>query len=73
MDYIIRLDCINENNPYKLRYGQEVYVSEVFGLENKCTKNKSLAYKFISIQRVQSIVQKISQNHIFRPIVLKVH
>lgn len=73
MNYIIRLDCINEKNPYKLSFGQQVWISEVFGLENKYTQDKSRAYKFISIQRVQSIVQKITKNHIFKPIIMKTY
>ncbi len=73
MNYIIRLDCINENNPYKLKYGQQVWVSEVFGIENKYAKEQSKAYKFISIKRVQSIIEHISKNHIFKPIILKTY
>ena len=61
MNYVIKLDCINQNNEYNLKYGQSVYISDVFGIEKKFTKDKDRAYKFISMIRVNMICSKINK------------
>ena len=61
MNYVIKLDCINQNNEYNLKYGQSVYISDVFGIEKKFTKDKDRAYKFISRARVNMICSKINK------------
>lgn len=61
MNYVIKLDCINQNNEYNLKYGQSVYISDVFGIEKKFTKDKDRAYKFISMTRVNMICSKINK------------
>jgi len=71
--YIIKLICINQTNLYNLNYGQVVWISDVFGLEKKFVKDQKFAYHFISLTRVQSIVKKIQQNHIFHPIIIKTY
>ena len=64
MNYIIRLDCITNN-------GDQVWIKDVFGNEKKYAHDKSDAYKFISLQRAQSIAAKIISNHNFKPIIIK--
>lgn len=73
MYYIIKLICINKNNPYNLLLNKEVWISDVFGTENKYNKDKSRAYQFLSLQRAQSIVQKINKNHIFHSVIIKTY
>ena len=70
MNYIIKLECINPNNEYNYKYGQIVYISEVFGIEKKCIKDKDRAYKFISMTRVNMICSKINKK-IFKVNILK--
>lgn len=65
MNYVIKLECINPNNEYGLAGGQCVYISDVFGIEKRFTKDKSRAYKFISNTRVNMICGKINKK-IFR-------
>ena len=45
MNYIIQLQCINSNNNYNIKSGQIIYISEVFGQESKCVKDKDRAYE----------------------------
>lgn len=61
MNYIIQLQCINPNNNNNLKYGQFAYISDVFGTENKYTKDKDYAYKFISATRVNMLCNKIDK------------
>lgn len=70
MNYIIQLQCINSNNNYNIKSGQIIYISEVFGQESKCVKDKDRAYKFISITRVNMICSKINKK-IFRVNIIK--
>ena len=71
MNYIIRLDCIAHNNPYNLKYNEQVWIKDVFGNEKKHTKSKDDAYRFMSLERAKSIAYKIMSNHIFKPVIIK--
>lgn len=59
MRYIIRMICVN--NSIGLKQYQVVYLDNVFGKENY-TKDISKACEFISLVRVQKIIQKINNN-----------
>ena len=72
MNYVIKLDCINQNNEYNLKYGQSVYISDVFGIEKKFTKDKDRAYKFISMTRVNMICSKINKK-VFKINIVKLY
>ena len=72
MNYIIKLECINRQNEYNLNFGQEVYISDVFGTEKLYTKYIDRAYKFISMSRVNMICSKINKR-IFKPNIIKTY
>jgi len=70
MNYIIQLQCVNEDNSYNFKYGQYAYVSDVFGLDSKYTTLKDNAYKFISSKRVNMICDKVDKK-MFKPSIIK--
>ena len=70
MNYIIQLQCVNEDNSYNFKYGQYAYISDVFGSDTKYTSSKDNAYKFISSTRVNMICDKVDKK-IFKPLIVK--
>lgn len=72
MNYLIKLECINNDNKYNLNRGQFTYIGDVFGSTDKCTKDKDYAYKFISASRVNMICNKVDKN-VFKTSIIKTY
>lgn len=72
MQYIIQMTCINEKPSLNLRKYDVVYLDNVFGRE-KFTRDKSSAYKFLSLERVNSLCHKIESNGNFKTSIIKTY